>query len=119
MRPQSPSLCVDANYQSAMVVTLLQLLMLHINTDGNAFYATAQQGALPATEACDVLTEAAMKASPAPMEMPTSAAASAGKSLMPSPQKIVLLPSPCSARYSSNCDTRSDVVCYRALRTNR
>ena len=74
-------------------------MMLHSDTDGNALCAVAQQGTLPATEDWDVLTEAAMKASLAPMEMPTSAAASAGKSLMPSPQKIVLLPSPYSARY--------------------
>lgn len=51
--------------------------------------------ALPDTEGWKMLMEAAMKASPVPMETPTSAAASACKSLIPSPQNTVVLPSPC------------------------
>ena len=114
MRPQSPSLWADAGCQYATLATRLQLLMmLYSDTDGIALCATAQQVGLPATEDRDVLSEAATNASLAPMEMPTSAAASAGKSLMPSPQKIVLLPSPCSARKLHSWGTSSDVMCYR------
>ena len=71
----------------------------------------AQQKALPATEPWDVLTEAAMKASPAPMEIPTSAAASAGRSLTPSPQKTVVLPSPCK----DNTQHSSETTCNFCL----
>ena len=50
---------------------------------------------LPATEPCGVETAAAMTASVAPIDMPTSAAARAARSLIPSPQNIVVFPRPC------------------------
>ena len=51
--------------------------------------------ASPATEPRDVEMEAAMAASVAPIAKPTSEAARAGKSLMPSPQNIGVNSSPC------------------------
>ena len=53
---------------------------------------------LPATEAWEVLRAAAMTASLAPTDMPTSADARAARSLMPSPAKMVVLPRPCRNR---------------------
>ncbi len=50
----------------------------------------------PAMPCCLVMTEAAAEASLEPTAMPTSAAARAAKSLMPSPQYIATLPNPCS-----------------------
>ncbi len=51
---------------------------------------------LPATEPSGVEMAAAMNASVAPMDMPTSAAESAARSLIPSPQKMVVFPRPCA-----------------------
>ena len=51
---------------------------------------------LPATEPWGVEMAAAMNASVAPMDMPTSAAESAARSLIPSPQNTVVFPRPCA-----------------------
>ena len=48
----------------------------------------------PATEPWGVEMAAAMNASVAPMDMPTSAAESAARSLIPSPQNMVVFPRP-------------------------
>ena len=51
---------------------------------------------VPAIELCRVEMTAAAETSPAPMATPTSAVARAKRSLMPSPQYMQVLPSPCS-----------------------
>ena len=59
---------------------------------------------LPATEPSGVEMVAAMNASVAPMDMPTSAAESAARSLIPSPQNMVVFPRPCASK--NNGDDR-------------
>jgi len=63
------------------------------NEDTTAIHAIFVQD-LPATEPWGVEMAAAMNASVAPMDMPTSAAESAARSLIPSPQNMVVFPRP-------------------------
>lgn len=69
-------------------------------------------GCLPATEAWEVLSVAAMTASPAPTDMPTSAAASAARSLMPSPQNMVVLPRPCNNNGNKNNNNNVNIHAF-------
>ena len=64
----------------------------------------------PATEPRWVDRDAATMASVAPTAMPTSAADSAARSLMPSPQNSVVLPRPCNDNTNNDSNVTVSVI---------